>query len=47
MDAVRLAAESATSGDVVLFSPGTSSFDQFSGYEARGDAFKAAVLALR
>ncbi len=45
-EAVELASQKAQAGDVVLFSPGTSSFDQFSGYEARGDAFKAAVLNL-
>jgi UDP-N-acetylmuramoylalanine--D-glutamate ligase len=44
--AVQLAAELADSGDVVLFSPGTSSFDMFSGYEARGTAFREAVAAL-
>jgi UDP-N-acetylmuramoylalanine--D-glutamate ligase len=44
--AVRLAAELADPGDVVLFSPGTSSFDMFSGYEARGIAFREAVAAL-
>ncbi len=44
--AVRLAASLARAGEVVLFSPGTSSFDMFSGYEARGDAFRAAVAAL-
>ncbi len=44
--AVQLAAELARSGDVVLFSPGTSSFDMFSGYEARGVAFREAVAAL-
>ena len=33
-------------GSVVLFSPGTSSFDMFSGYEERGDAFRHAVLSL-
>ncbi len=36
----------ASEGDVVLFSPGTSSFDMFSGYEARGDAFRDAVANL-
>lgn len=44
--AVRLAGELARSGEVVLFSPGTSSYDMFSGYEARGDAFRDAVAAL-
>ena len=44
--AVRLAAALARPGEVVLFSPGTSSFDMFSGYEARGDAFRAAVATL-
>lgn len=42
-EAVAKASESAEPGDTVLLSPGTSSFDQFPGYEARGDAFKAAV----
>jgi len=31
----------------VLFSPGTSSFDQFSGYEDRGDSFCRLVHDLR
>ena len=44
--AVRLASELADPGDVVLFSPGTSSFDMFSGYEARGVAFREAVATL-
>lgn len=44
--AVDLAAKTAAPGDVVLFSPGTSSFDMFRGYEARGDAFRDAVLSL-
>ena len=45
-EAVTLAAEAAAAGDVVLFSPGTSSFDMFPGYEARGDAFRDAVQSL-
>lgn len=46
-DAVKLAQKSAKLGDVVLLSPGTSSFDQYSGYEARGDHFRELVLSLR
>jgi len=42
-EAVRLAHERAHPGDVVLFSPGTSSFDQFSGYVQRGQCFRDAV----
>lgn len=41
--AVAMAADAARPGDVVLFSPGTSSFDMFSGYEERGTVFKKAV----
>lgn len=44
--AVEQAAEYAKAGDIVLLSPACASFDQFSDYEARGDAFRAAVLAL-
>ncbi|MBA2535709.1 MAG: UDP-N-acetylmuramoyl-L-alanine--D-glutamate ligase [Rubrobacter sp.] len=37
--AVERAGELARSGDVVLLSPGCASFDQYSGYADRGDAF--------
>lgn len=46
-EAVAAARTLAKPGEIVLFSPGTSSFDMFSGYEARGEAFRRAVLALR
>jgi UDP-N-acetylmuramoylalanine--D-glutamate ligase len=42
-DAVATARRLARPADIVLFSPGTSSFDMFSGYEARGEAFRRAV----
>jgi UDP-N-acetylmuramoylalanine--D-glutamate ligase len=45
-EAVRLAAELAAPGDVVLLSPAAASFDMFADYAARGDAFRAAVAAL-
>ncbi len=44
--AVRRAARVAEPGDVVLLSPACASFDQFRDYEARGEAFVAAVAAL-
>ncbi|TMJ18498.1 MAG: UDP-N-acetylmuramoyl-L-alanine--D-glutamate ligase [Alphaproteobacteria bacterium] len=44
--AVKDAAEAAAPGEVVLLSPACASFDQFRDYEARGDAFRAAVEAL-
>jgi UDP-N-acetylmuramoylalanine--D-glutamate ligase len=45
-DAVERAHAAAQSGDVVLFSPGTSSFDMFKSYADRGDQFRALVQAL-
>jgi UDP-N-acetylmuramoylalanine--D-glutamate ligase len=45
-DAVERAHTVAKSGDVVLFSPGTSSFDMFKSYADRGDQFRALVRAL-
>ena len=45
-DAVARAHATARSGEVVLFSPGTSSFDMFKSYADRGDQFRALVQAL-
>ncbi len=42
-EAVRLAAEQTQPGDRVLLSPACASFDMFSGYRERGDAFMDAV----
>jgi UDP-N-acetylmuramoylalanine--D-glutamate ligase len=42
-EAVEIARRVSRPGEIVLFSPGTSSFDMFSGYEARGEAFRSAV----
>ncbi len=46
-EAVEVARDLAVCGGTVLFSPGTSSFDMFSGYEARGDVFRDAVNNLK
>jgi len=45
-EAVRLASAAARPGEVVLLSPACASFDMFENFEHRGDAFRAAVLAL-
>lgn len=45
-EAVREAASLAVSGDVVLLSPGCSSFDMFKDYAHRGDEFKRIVREL-
>jgi UDP-N-acetylmuramoylalanine--D-glutamate ligase len=45
-DAVERAHAIAKPGEVVLFSPGTSSFDMFKSYADRGDQFRALVQAL-
>ncbi len=45
-DAVERAHAAAKRGEVVLFSPGTSSFDMFKSYADRGDQFRALVHAL-
>jgi len=45
-DAVERAHAIAGPGEVVLFSPGTSSFDMFKSYADRGDQFRALVQAL-
>ena len=45
-EAVDLAAQGASPGDVVLLSPACASFDMFSDYQDRGRQFKALVHAL-
>ncbi|MBC8345447.1 MAG: UDP-N-acetylmuramoyl-L-alanine--D-glutamate ligase [Candidatus Marinimicrobia bacterium] len=45
-DAVEICHLNADSGDIILLSPGCASFDQFSNFEERGDAFKSIVKEL-
>ncbi len=46
-NAVRAAYHSASSGDVVLFSPACKSFDMFNNYEERGKEFKRIVQSIK
>ncbi|MFC3852393.1 UDP-N-acetylmuramoyl-L-alanine--D-glutamate ligase [Salinispirillum marinum] len=46
VEALAAARNKATSGDWVILSPACASFDQFTNFEARGDAFVAAVETL-
>ena len=46
-EAVRMAWSLARPGEVVLFSPGTSSFDMFKSYADRGNQFRSFVHSLR
>ena len=45
-EAVMLAAEAASAGDVVLLSPGGTSFDEFKDFAERGEAFRKWVQEL-
>lgn len=42
--AVKTCREKATSGDIVLLSPASTSFDRFKNFEERGDTFRQIVL---
>jgi UDP-N-acetylmuramoylalanine--D-glutamate ligase len=46
-EAVEAARERAVPGGVVLLAPACASFDQYSGFEERGEDFRRRVLALR
>ena len=45
-EAVAIAAEVASAGDIVLFSPGGTSYDEFKDFEERGETFRKWVLEL-
>jgi UDP-N-acetylmuramoylalanine--D-glutamate ligase len=44
--AVAIAAEVASAGDIVLFSPGGTSYDEFKDFAERGEAFRKWILEL-
>jgi UDP-N-acetylmuramoylalanine--D-glutamate ligase len=46
-EAVTLAGRLATPGSTVLLSPGCASFDQYTGFEQRGEHFRSLVLDTR
>jgi UDP-N-acetylmuramoylalanine--D-glutamate ligase len=46
-NAVKLAAQKAGSGDIVLLAPACASFDQFQSYEHRGRVFKDLVRKMK
>jgi UDP-N-acetylmuramoylalanine--D-glutamate ligase len=45
-EAVVIAAEVASAGDIVLFSPGGTSYDEFKDFAERGEAFRKWILEL-
>ncbi len=45
-DAVRSASRAAVSGDVVILSPASASFDKFKNFSERGEAFKKIIYEL-
>ena len=46
-DAVKIAYESAKSGDIILLSPAHASWDQYDSFEVRGNEFKKIVSELK
>lgn len=45
-EAVSIATQLSLPGDAIILSPGTSSFDMYTGYAQRGDVFRDAVNSL-